>query len=61
MGALTSASTSVVADSAAVAVQALLGVAGRFPLAGPIAGVLQDLFALYKVWSRPCCTASVSV
>ncbi len=47
--ALTSANTSVVAKGASAATDALLKVAGRFPLAGPIAGVLKDVWALYQV------------
>ncbi len=49
MSALASTNTSVVAKGASVATDALLQVAGRFPLAGPIAGVLKDVWALYQV------------
>ncbi len=49
MSALASANTSVVAKGASAATDALLKVAGRFPLAGPIAGVLKDVWTLYQV------------
>jgi hypothetical protein len=52
VSALTGANTAVVAKGATAAVQALLKVAGRFPLAGPIADVLSDVWALYKVGRR---------
>ena len=40
------------AGEAALAVfEGFTAIAERFPLAGPIAGVLKDIFALYKVWS----------
>ena len=39
------------AGEAALAVfEGFTAIAERFPLAGPIAGVLKDIFALYKVW-----------
>jgi hypothetical protein len=56
LGTLTSSHTPALAQGVADVVEAvqgaakaLLSVAGRFPLAGSIAGVLQDVFDLYRV------------